>query len=79
MSKAFIDRTQQNNSSDNQSDTLQMKIDTESQLNWVNNMKVDQGFGVFNNNSKGSEVAQKFAKDEEEDPTQAKAQEKEEL
>jgi hypothetical protein len=68
MSKAFIDRTQQNNFSNNQSDTLQKKIDTESQLRWVNNQKVDQGFGVFNNNATGSKVDQKFAKDAEEEP-----------
>jgi len=70
MSKAFIDRNHQHPDSsrdnDNQSDTLQKKIDPVAQLKWLNNQKVDQGWGVFNND----QPTQMFAKDEEEEAVQ---------
>ncbi len=68
----FIDRNQQQNSNNNQSETTQKKIDPVAQLKWINNQKVDSGFGVFNND----QPAQMFASDEEEEPVQGKAEEK---
>jgi hypothetical protein len=76
MSKAFIDRNQQNSDS-NQEETKQAKIDPVAQLKWINNQKVDSGFGVFNNlpaGGQGSQPTQMFAQDEEEEAVQAKAE-----
>ena len=65
MSKSFITRSQNQNASSNHSNELQKKIDPQAQLDWINNQKIDQGFGVFNNSSSaGNDVAQMFAKDE---------------
>ncbi len=72
MSKAFIDRSQQN-SDNNQSDTKQAKIDPVAQLKWLNSQQVDSGFGVFNN----SQPTQMFAQEEEEEAVQAKAEDEE--
>jgi len=69
MSKSFIDRSQQQNSSSTQTDTPQKKIDPQAQLDWINNQKVDQGFGVFNNSSSGNEVAQMSQQEDEKLPT----------
>jgi Domain of unknown function (DUF4157) len=66
MSKAFIDRNQQQNSNNNQSET-QAKIDPVAQLKW-NSQQVDQGWDV---------PAQMFASEEEEEPVQGKAEEEE--
>ena len=73
MSKAFIDRNQQQNSNENQTDIAQKKIDPVAQLKWLNNQKVDQGWGVFNND----QPTQMFAQEEEEEPVQGKAEEDE--
>ena len=64
MSKSFINRSQNQNTSRNHSNELQKKIDPQAQLDWINNQKVDHGFGVFNNSYNGNETAQMFAKDE---------------
>ncbi len=64
MSKSFINRSRNQNTSSNHSNELQKKIDPQAQLDWINNQKVDQGFGVFNNSSTGNETAQMFAKEE---------------
>ncbi len=65
MSKSFINRSQNQNTGSNHSYELQKKIDPQAQLDWVNNQKVDQGFGVFNSEQSGAnDVAQMFAKDE---------------
>jgi hypothetical protein len=61
MSHSFIEQNKRNASS-TQSEPLQKKIDTESQLNWVNSQQVDQGFGVFSNNN--AQVAQMKTPDE---------------
>jgi len=59
MSKSFINRSQNQNTSSNHSNELQKKIDPQAQLDWINNQKVDQGFGVFNNDLQvGNDVAQ---------------------
>lgn len=63
MSKAFIDRNQQQNSANDQSATTQKKIDPVAQLKWINSQQVDQGWGI---------PTQMFAEDEEEEPVQAK-------
>ena len=73
MSKAFIDRNQQQNSDSNQLEIKQSKIDPVAQLKWLNNQQVDSGFGLFNN----SQPAQMFASEEEEEPMQGKAEEEE--
>jgi Bacterial toxin 23 len=65
MSKSFINRSQNQNTSSNHSNELQKKIDPQAQLDWINNQKVDQGFGVFNTEqSAGNETTQMFTKDE---------------
>ena len=46
MSKAFIDRNQQQNTQSNQSDTVQKKMDLAAQLKWINSQEIDQGWGV---------------------------------
>ena len=66
MSKAFIDRNQQQNSNNNQSETTQAKVDPVAQLKWINSQQVDQGWGI---------PTQMFAQDEEEEPVQGKAEE----
>ena len=63
MSQSFISRSKQ---SSNQSETLQKKIDIETQLKRVNNQQVDGGWGI---------PAQMFAQEEEEEPVQGKAEE----
>ena len=68
MSKAFIDRNQQQNSNDNRTETKQAKIDPEVQLKRVNNQQIDGGWGI---------PAQMFAQEEEEESLQAKAEEEE--
>lgn len=69
MSKAFIDRNQQQNTQSNQSDTVQKKMDLAAQLKWINSQQIDQGWGV---------PAQMFAK-EEELSAKARAEEEEKL
>ncbi len=49
MSKSFINRSRNQNTRSNHSNELQKKIDPQARLDWINNQKVDQGFGVFNN------------------------------
>ena len=68
MSKAFIDRNQQQNSNNNQSETTQAKVDPVAQLKWINSQQVDQGWGI---------PTQMFAQDEEEEPVQGKAEDEE--
>jgi Domain of unknown function (DUF4157) len=68
MSKAFIDRTQQQNVESNQTETSQKKIDPVAQLKWINSQQVDQGWDI---------PAQMFAQEEEEEPVQGKAEEEE--
>ncbi len=68
MSKAFINRTQQQNAESNQTETSQKKIDPVAQLKWLNNQQVDQGWGV---------PAQMFANEEVEEQVQRKAEGKE--
>jgi hypothetical protein len=60
MSHSFIEQNKRNASS-TQAEPLQKKIDTESQINWVNSQQVDQGFGVFNNNTSENVVTQMSA------------------
>ncbi len=67
MSKAFIDRNQQQNSNNNQSET-QAKIDPVAQRKWLNSQQVDQGWGV---------PAQMFASEEEEELVQGKTEDEE--
>ncbi len=70
MLKSFINRSRNQNTGSNHSNELQKKIDPQAQLDWINNQKVDQGFGVFNNDlsvgqgESGNDVAQMSAKDE---------------
>jgi hypothetical protein len=63
MSQSFIDRSLQQNSDNNQSETTQKKIDPKVQANWIKNMSVDSGWGMFNNKGQATQM---FAKEEEE-------------
>ncbi|MBI9053602.1 MAG: hypothetical protein JEY96_07270 [Bacteroidales bacterium] len=63
MSQSFIDRSLQQNSDNNQSETTQKKIDPKAQANWIKNMSVDSGWGMFNNKGQATQM---FAKEEEE-------------
>jgi len=49
MSQDFLQRNHQNNANSNSSTIQQKKLDMQAQLDWLNNQKVDQGFGVFGN------------------------------
>ncbi len=63
MSQDFLNRNNQNNAN---SDTiLQKKPDAQTQLGWVNNQKVDQGFGVFGGNPTTSTTTQLATKEED--------------
>jgi len=50
MSQQLKTPDQQLNAESRQSATQQKKIDPVAQLNWINNQKVDQGWGIFDNN-----------------------------
>jgi len=70
MSRSFISRSRNQNTSSNHSNELQKKIDPQAQLDWINNREIDYGFGVINNDlpavqaESGNETAQMFAQDE---------------
>ncbi len=64
MSKGFLNRNYQNNTDSNNNAIPQKKIDPVAQQNWLNNSKVDEGWGVFNNNSDGNNTAQMQSQDE---------------
>jgi hypothetical protein len=73
MSKAFIDRNQQQNTQSNQSDTVQKKMDLAAQLKWINSQEIDQGWGVPAQMLAQEEALSAAAKAEEEnEPLQAK-------
>lgn len=70
MSREFLNRNHQNYSGNNPDNTVQKKIDIQTQLDRVNNQKIGSGWGEFNNlpagrqgSSANSETTQKIAEE----------------